>query len=185
MYHELGDFAEGEYSFEVRRSSRSVKLAMKRDGHVDGSKVTVIKEITLPRAGSVITVDYRIINNGAGTLNAVFGPEINLTMPNADSTKCSIVFNGENKKYGLSETLQRNKIEALEMRDKLCGFSLKISVSDPCRIWHFPIRTVSQSEKAYELNYQGSALFPALELELGVGEEKRVGFTIELIEAGK
>ena len=58
--------------------------------------------------------------------------------------------------------------------------SLEIAFSEDCRLWSFPVKTVSQSEAAYELNYQGTAVVPLVRLDLAPGEKKNAEFKVVL-----
>lgn len=43
---------------------------------------------------------------------------------------------------------------------------------EPTRLWEFPVMTVSQSERAYDLNYQSSCIFPMWNINLASGEDR-------------
>ncbi|RKY41134.1 MAG: hypothetical protein DRP85_07035, partial [Candidatus Makaraimicrobium thalassicum] len=179
-YSEAGDFVKGVYDFEVRKSRGGVTLIMKREGMAGGSRVCLHKEITLPGRGACFKVRYRIINREEKAVDLIFGPEFNLTMPDADSDRYSLVLNGGGKRYGLNETIRHDGVDKAEVRDARKELSFGMILSEKCRLWHFPVNTVSQSEKAYELNYQSSAILPHLELKLDAAEEKRFAMEIRL-----
>ncbi|MGB2601405.1 MAG: alpha-amylase/4-alpha-glucanotransferase domain-containing protein [Candidatus Omnitrophota bacterium] len=179
-YHEAGDFVKGVYDFEVKRLLNSVSVIMKREGRVDSSRVDLIKEVTLPKKGSSFKVDYRIVNREDVPLDLVFAPEINLTMPDGNSERYIFVMNGEMTPYNLDDVVHREDVDEVEIRDKEDVLSWKMQVTEKCHLWHFPVKTVSQSEKAYELNYQSSAVVPVLDVKIEPGEEKSLTIHIEL-----
>ncbi len=59
--------------------------------------------------------------------------------------------------------------------------SLKLNMSEPARVWCFPINTVSQSEISYELNYQGTTILPAWELKINPGEVKTYDIEVKIV----
>jgi hypothetical protein len=48
----------------------------------------------------------------------------------------------------------------------------------PESIWYFPVKTVSQSERAYELNFQASCVIPRWQIKLE--NSKELKFNINL-----
>ncbi|MFH1552238.1 MAG: alpha-amylase/4-alpha-glucanotransferase domain-containing protein [Candidatus Omnitrophota bacterium] len=179
-YNEMGNFVKGAYAFEVKKSWKGITLAMEREGLVGDSRIYLTKEVTLPRKKASFTVRYAITNRGGGPVDLVFGPEFNVTMPDSDSDRYRLVAGSEKKGSHLGDTAQREGVKKAEILDSREELSFKMTFSEECRLWHFPVRTVSQSEKAYELNYQSSALLPHLELKLESGEEKRFSVEISL-----
>ncbi len=179
-YTEAGDFIENPYCFEVSRPVGGVTLTMKRHGFVGENKVDVSKSITLPKKGASFKVKYRIKNNGPKSLDTVFAPEFNLTMPDADSDSYALVFDGDGKSFSLRDTAREPKTRKVKVSDSEGRVSFEMSFSEECSVWHFPVRTVSQSEKEYELNYQSSAILPRVKLKLAFGEEKRFEMEIRV-----
>ncbi|MBU1006710.1 MAG: DUF1926 domain-containing protein, partial [Candidatus Omnitrophica bacterium] len=48
---------------------------------------------------------------------------------------------------------------------------------DPEKIWDFPVMTVSQTERSYDLNYQSTCVFPIWRLNLTPGKEQTLSIT--------
>jgi hypothetical protein len=46
--------------------------------------------------------------------------------------------------------------------------------------WTFPLKTVSQSEKAYELNYQSTVVMPVFRIRLKAGKSWDTRFKLEM-----
>ncbi len=177
-YREEGDFVLGRYSSEVEKSADKVKLTLSREGKVSGKPLSLKKEIVLHKKGSGISVKYNIKNTGKEKIKSVFGPELNFTMPDADADKYSIIMKEGDKGHKLGAKVSGKGSRKVAIVDSEGGCSVELSLSESCSIWHFPIKSVSQSEKAYELNYQGSVVFPHFSCKLSPGEEKE--FTVDL-----
>jgi len=179
-YNEIGDFVKGVYDLDHAVSADGIQVTMKRTGLVDGASVSVSKEITLSRKDAGFSVKYLIENKEDRAINFTFGPEFNLTMPDADSDRYSLVTDGAKKGSKLGETAEADGIKLIEVLDSEKKLSFSMKLSEKARFWHFPVKTVSQSEKAYELNYQSSVLFPHFRCELGAGEKKSIDLEIGL-----
>ncbi|MCK5450974.1 MAG: DUF1926 domain-containing protein [Candidatus Omnitrophica bacterium] len=177
-YEELGDFVNAFYNFKVKKVSNGESVVMERQGMVDSNNVLLKKEFRLPEKGSVFVVKYSIENKGDSILRAVFSPEFNITMPQGDSDRYSVMVEGDKPLGKLSATFAADPSPNIKITDETKELSVEFVFTEACRIYHFPLKTVSQSEKAYELNYQGSVILPLIELDLRPGEEKQ--FEVEV-----
>jgi len=177
-YTEDGDFAGACYGFKVKNN----ELSMERKGVAHGAPVSIRKEMALN--GSVLKVSYSITNLGKEKKKFWFGSEIAFIMPDADSSRYAYVL-GKKKETDLT-LLSRGRTEALErlkVADSIGELGISIGFSKECSLWRFPIKTISQSEKAYEENYQGSVIVP--NWHFVIEPRKSAGFDIEMkIETG-
>ena len=181
VYREAGDFVLGRYSHKIQRSDDSVSLLLKREGQVDGVPVSVAKEITLSKKMSGVSVKYTIKNISERQLSATFAPEFSVTMPDADSERYTVIFDGEKEGCRLSEEVEAEDAKKVRIKDSKDHMSWMLEISEACRIWHFPLKTVSQSEKAYELNYQASVFLPSFRIDLPAGASKSLRLDLRLI----
>jgi len=177
-YNELGDFVSGHYKMDVKKGRDDIVLSMGRKGNVEGLPVSVVKRIGFPLEGSHFSVNYTIKNMGDRFLDCVFAPEFNFTMPDADAEKYSLR-TSDNNRSPLSAAAEDEETQEVSISDNE-EETLTITFSEGCRLWYFPVRTVSQSEKAYELNYQGSSLLPSFELHLQPNEKKDININVRL-----
>jgi len=115
------------------------------------------------------------------SVETIFAPEFNIAMPDADSPAYAMIVGGSEKRYGLKERVDARDVPFMEIQDEGNKLSLKMVFSDLGRFWHFPVETVSQSETAYELNYQGSCLLPAWRLDLLPGITKKINIDLEIM----
>ncbi|MDD4013412.1 MAG: DUF1926 domain-containing protein, partial [Candidatus Omnitrophica bacterium] len=180
-HREPGDFVLEPYSYVLKRSEDSVALVLSRNGNVGGVPVKVEKTITVPRKGANAGIRYVIRNLGDVPVETVFAPEFGITMPDGASKRYSILFDGEGEGCRLDESIEAQDTVKVEIADSEKHLSWKLEISEKCRAWHFPIQTVSQSEKAYELNYQGSCIVPCFSLMLEPGKLREISLKMKLI----
>ena len=157
-YTDKGDFQEGTY----RAGVEDRKAVLTRSGRVNDRPVHITKEISII-AGQGIEIDYTLKNQGDSGMNTCFGIEFNITMPNGQTDRYS--------EKGDAFILK-------DYRDEL-GVELRFS-EGPKKIWHFPVKTVSQSERAYDLSYQCSCIFPIWDIKLASGEETSFNMKISI-----
>jgi hypothetical protein len=60
---------------------------------------------------------------------------------------------------GIQGSAQDVDFFSIQDYNKECGIGFSFS-DRPKELWYFPVQTVSQSERSYELNYQCSCVFP-------------------------
>ena len=148
-YVDNGDFAEGRYSVAKEEG----KVILSRKGKLGDKSIEITKAISLLSAREV-EIFYTLKNKSSSRINTCFGTELNITMPS-----------GETDKYVKSGN-------AFSVNDAQGALELDfIFPKKPDKFWHFPVHTVSQSERAYELSYQSLCIFPIWNLKLGPGDE--------------
>ncbi|MDD5681077.1 MAG: DUF1926 domain-containing protein [Candidatus Omnitrophica bacterium] len=170
---EDGDFVGAPYEFKVKNDG----LLMERKGMAHGTPVSISKKISL--SGSILKVSYSITNLAKEKKKFWFGTEMAFIMPDADSTRYAYV-PGKKKEKDLT-LLSRGVTEdlkELKIADSEGELSVLLDFSKECTLWRFPIKTISQSEKAYEENYQGSVIVP--NWHFTIEPRKSVNFDIEM-----
>ena len=180
-YEEWGDFVKGAYSCDLKKEKERVVIVLKRDGVICGNSFSVRKTISINKIESKIDVEYKIVNTGEGERDFVFAPEFNFTMPKANSDEYKIVFDSSDK-ICINDCSEMKNASRVSFSEKSEKDIITISLNEKTNIWSFPVSTVSQSEKAYELNYQSSSIVPLFRVFLKPGEEKTVEFSLELGE---
>jgi alpha-amylase len=170
---ELGDFINADYKAKKKKN----KVVLTRKGKLIGKTITMTKEIKL-KGKNQIEITYSLKNLTKGMIDTTLGVEFNLTMPylNSDRYKYSIgdkILSSLNEKGSISEHGSFSIKDSKKELDVDFIFSKK-----PESIWYFPVKTVSQSERAYELNYQSSCILPRWTLKIQSG--KKTNFSITL-----
>lgn len=168
---ELGDFINAAYAAGKEKD----KVVLTRKGSVDGKAVVITKEIRLKRKQEVEIV-YTLKNLAKSAIDSVFGVEFNLTMPYLNSDRYNYyagdkILNSLNEKGSVPETA----LFSIKDSGKELDIDFKFS-KEPESVWYFPVKTVSQSERAYELNFQASCVMPRWSLK--ILPNKQVDFTI-------
>ncbi|MFH1304896.1 MAG: alpha-amylase/4-alpha-glucanotransferase domain-containing protein [Candidatus Omnitrophota bacterium] len=179
-YEEAGDFVNGAYAFKVKRSIGKIILIMEREAAVGRSMIRLAKRITMHKRGAAFDVRYNLVNSGDKAVKMVFAPEFNVTMPEADSERYS-VFTDTGEENHVADTARHDAVETLKIRDTRGQLSFEMVFGEKYGLWQFPVKTVSQSERAYELNYQSSVLLPLVRLNLAPGAAKQIKIGIKLI----
>jgi len=97
--------------------------------------------------------------------------EFNLTMPYLNSDKYNY-FSGDAIVSNLNEKGTSEGADSFSIKDSAKELDISLSFSKkPENVWYFPVKTVSQSERAYELNFQASCVLPRWQLKLKRAEE--------------
>ncbi len=149
---ELGDFAEGEY----RAGAEGAALVLERKGHVrvGGEDVPVLVRKTI-EAGDAVRIRTEVVNSGRGPVALTFASEWSFYM-------CPEEF------------------VLLVDGAELAAGRLSFKAQGADEVWSFPLRTLSQSEKDYDIIHQGFRLLPIWRLKLAGGE--RVSLEVVLAE---
>ena len=178
-YEEAGDFISAPYDFKVEELRNKTLLTMTRAAGAGKGNLSVQKKIIFQKNEAEFTAKYKIENSGEEFIDLVFAPEFNLTMPHADADKYSIALNKEKKRYSLKDKIDEENVKDVTFRDKNMTM-VTMSFSAACRLWSFPVKTVSQSEKTYELNYQSTAILPRIMLALKKGERAELNISVKI-----
>jgi hypothetical protein len=142
-YVELGDFVDGEYAVSVEGPI----VALERMGRVrvDGEDVPVVIRKRIGAEDTAILVRYEIVNAGKRPVSLTFASEWNF--------------------YMLPDEFVLRADGAELMAGRL---SFRAAGAD--HVWSFPLRTLSQSERDYDIIHQGFCLLPVRRIRLAEGE---------------
>lgn len=143
---EMGDFLNGSYEGKWKSLRDSVHLSLSRSGRIriegEDHPMTIKKTLTLPSKGRVLRFTHQLINPSTHPLSFLFGTELNLSLKDAHVNR-----------IGEASGIRRfNVVDPAVRLEALWGFSR------PARLWHFPLETVSDSERGMERTYQGVSL---------------------------
>ena len=162
---ERGDFFNGRYEptlLKQTTATDNVGVVMTRDGMVSGGAVTVMKTIRAGRPGRDLEILYKVGAGPAGGTLALpgvrFAVEMNLAL--IESTGRIEVIEGAEagRVIPLSDSAETASASVVRIHEDHGGFTLTFRIRPEGSVWHYPVRTVSRSEKGYEAIYQGSAL---------------------------
>jgi hypothetical protein len=158
-FKDLGGFANGAY--EIKKKNN--KLILRREGRVLKTDVVLSKEISTKK--DRVEIIYNVKKADLSTMNSLLGIEFNMTMPDLNSDRYSY-FSGNIPLRSLDNDGCIKGASSFGISDFGGEFGVRLEFSKQVKdVWYFPIKTVSQSESAYELNFQCSSIFPVWEFE--------------------
>ena len=171
-FGELGDFSSGAYT-----ARKNGKITLIHSARIREKKITLIKEFMVKSECQLQAV-YSIEGDKKDDLPILFGVEFNLTMPHLNSGRYSY-YSLDSKPCSLEEQNSLAKSDSFTIADAEKEISLRFDFSrDTEKIWYFPVKTISQSERAYELNFQCSCIMPLWKLNFS--KEKKYRLMIDL-----
>ncbi|MCX7974470.1 MAG: DUF1926 domain-containing protein [Candidatus Aminicenantes bacterium] len=151
-YQDVGDFFEQEYDFNLRENY----LYLEKEGMVrltEKDFKVFIRKTIIPKSKNIL-IEYNIQNKNAETLDCFFGQEWNFyLLPDEWELKTSSFF------------LLKRKIQ--------------LSFQPEPQFWITPLETLSQSEKDFEIIYQGINLLALWRLYLKANENFIFSIMIE------
>jgi 4-alpha-glucanotransferase len=161
---ELGDFVQGMYDHQVKRSGRGVYVLLQRTGHVLGHMVRLAKVVSIEADSPVLTIRYTLDGLPRGQ-RLHFAVEFNFAGMAAGEENRYFTYDGETKAGQLQMLQDRQHAEKIGLVDEWLGLEVTLLSTRPAGFWAFPIQTVSQSEGGYELVHQSTAVLPHWLLE--------------------
>jgi len=174
-YHELGDFADGPYAAQAREDGERVVVVLERSGEVAGVSLRLEKEVALAAGGSEVSVTWRLANGGPsadGPIDCLFASQWNLALAAADTM---IAGEAPGRPLGEPQTIER--VRAFSLEGHYPPLRLRAELSQPGRLWSYPIEAVSNSEAGFERTYQGVCVMLLWPLRLAPGESTSFGLT--------
>ncbi|MBU0650629.1 DUF1926 domain-containing protein [bacterium] len=172
-YEELGDFVNAEYNYKYDHKKN--EIVFDREGIVKNSEnfhpVHIIKRIHTDKASPNLSFHYTLSNRSDNEINLTFGSEFVFTMLAGNAPDRHYYIPGHED---IDKTLQSQgsllDIKEVHAVDDWMKTKIVYIFKDKCKLWRFPILTVSQSEGGMEKTYQGSVLFPHWHINLQPGE---------------
>jgi len=153
-FDEIGDFSSAEYKLDKKKDAVSLGHVSK----VSGTKVKLIKQISV-KSDKEIEIIYSIGKDSLLPKDITLGVEFNITMPSLNSERYN--YYCDNKILsGLNIPGSVSDVSSFGISDKGKELGFELNFQKQAKdVWYFPVETVSQSERAYELNYQCSCIF--------------------------
>lgn len=155
-YKELGGFSDRSYTVKRRKEG----VLLERKAKVLKTEFKLSKEIKI-KSKRKIELIYHLKKFGSPKSDALLGVEFNLTMPYLNSPRYRYFFNaillgGLSAQGSLS-----GGVDSFGIADSQKELGVRFRFSkQPEDIWYFPIMSISQSEKGYQVNYQSSCILP-------------------------
>jgi 4-alpha-glucanotransferase len=175
---EQGDFVHGAYAPEAHKTDGGVRLRLERVGAIRrGEKripLRVEKVLELDAAANELVAQYTLVLTGKAAAEVLFAVELNFAMLSDDGGQ-RYFHAGNRKSIGtLGARLDLAGRRQLYLVDAWQGIEVAVTCSPPADLWTYPVRTVSQSEAEYELNYQSTVVLPRWKVQLEPGKPWQV-----------
>jgi hypothetical protein len=166
--HVLIEFGNKRYEVKVEDK----KVIMSRREGAGKRQIDITKEIEIKDRR--IDVLYRVENKGSARIETLFGTEFNLTMPYLNSERYNYFTESALGDLNTKGSVNNTPVFSIKDYQKEINLDFIFSVK-PDTIWYFPVKTISQSERSYETNFQCSCIFPHWRIRLGKGEKFSFG----------
>ncbi len=151
---ELGDFTNGLFRLEPE----GMGVRANREGCLQSPDSPARKPLTVTKSfsldGRSLSVRYDL-SAGPGVEGAVvFVCELNLHFPSGVKSAADI----DGRPFPLEEITESEPGQKITVADPVLPGPVIIGTSLPAKVWSYPVHTVSQSEKGFDITCQGSCL---------------------------
>ena len=186
QYPELGNFINQPYELgDIREleNAQTLSVRLRRQGGLwrrEGKVATeVVKKYLFHRDGAEMETEYDIFNRSPAESRFWFGAELTLTLPGDEESLHFLFLPGAGgRRQPLNQGGVISETESLRLGDEAAGFTVSLEPSPPCEVWHFPLETVSQSEKGLEKTVQGNVFLFSWRFSLRPGEKKKISLRL-------
>jgi alpha-amylase len=179
QYQEEGNFIGEPYGIEIRKKGKDQEVVFSRSGdlHQEGKRdpIKIEKNFSISTHGKAVRATYQISYEGERR-KTNFGIEFNINLLAGDAPDRYYRIPGRNlEDRRLASIGELNDIAEVELVDEWTGMKVVLRTDRGCRLWRFPVETVSISESGFEKIFQGSCLLLWWPLDLEPGGEFKVG----------
>ena len=182
-YNELGDFILEPYEFETKKSTPKLSVVLKRNGNIyyprGKAKLTLTKAIDVFTKEPIVEAIYKLENPGQTELSFVLGIEFNWGMLAGDAPDRYYYIPGRKLDNNRCNSRgESGNIREFGLKDEYHRLDINIVLTESCRLWRFPIETVSLSEYGFERVYQSSVTCLCFDIKLPPGQGRELGIKI-------
>jgi alpha-amylase len=182
QYQEEGNFIKEPYGMEVRKKGKLQELFFSRSGDLCQDRkrdpIRIEKSFSISTPQNIVKATYQI-SYGGETRKTNFGIEFNINLLAGDAPDRYYHIPGHDlEDRRLASVGELNDIAEVQLVDEWTGMKVVLGTDRRCRLWRFPIETVSLSESGFEKIFQGSCLLLYWPLDLDPGRQFEV--TVEL-----
>ncbi len=173
-----GDFIDSNYSLSgIQENEKDIEVRFKGQGQVGDIKGQIKKQYCFQRNKLAFKVKYSL--TGFQMLDHFFTSEINLTLLAANAPDRYFVLNEEYEQHLLfDKPLEEDNCNSITLINEYDRFSVKLEFSCPCRLFYYPIETVSISEDGFERTFQGACFLPAFSLNQSGDTDLEIDFQV-------
>jgi alpha-amylase/alpha-mannosidase (GH57 family) len=182
QYQEEGNFIKEPYGIEVRKKGKLQEVFFSRSGDLRQDRkrdpIRIEKSFSISNHQNIVKATYQISYEGEKR-KTNFGIEFNINLLAGDAPDRYYHIPGHDlEDRRLASVGELNDIAEIQLVDEWTGMKVVLGTDRRCRLWRFPIETVSLSESGFEKIFQGSCLLLYWPLDLELGRQFEV--TVEL-----
>jgi len=186
-YQETGDFIIEPFEYKTNKSTAKLSIEFSRKGHIyfpdRTAELTVMKNIDIMLKQPAIEANYTLENHSDFELGFVFGVEFNWSMLAGDAPdRYYYINNHDLKNNRMVSRGETPDVDIFGLKDDYHKLDISFRLSEPCRLWRFPIETVSMSEYGFERVYQSSVTCPCFGMKIPAGESHQLKFVIRFLD---
>jgi len=172
-YEEQIDFVNSFYDYKCKKSKEEIKLSLE----IEKKFLYVRKNIIFKKNSSNFDLKYRLKNKSEEQKKFKFGVEFNYNFLTGDAQDRYYFLEDFQDKYKLNHKMVLKNTNKINFVDEWQNIKLNLTTDKFVDIFLVPIKTVSQSEGAYDLVYQSSAVF--LVYSVNLEPENKFDFIIK------
>ena len=181
------DFIIEPFEYKTNKSTAKLSIEFSRKGHIyfpdRTAELTVRKNIDIMSKQPAIEANYTLENHSDFELGFVFGVEFNWSMLAGDAPdRYYYINNHDLKNNRMVSRGETPDVDIFGLKDDYHKLDISFRLSEPCRLWRFPIETVSMSEYGFERVYQSSVTCPCFEMKIPAGESHQLKFVIRFLD---
>ena len=178
QYQEEGNFIKEPYGIEVRKKGKLQEVFFSRSGDLRQDRkrdpIRIEKSFSISTHQNMVKATYQISYDGEKR-KTNFGIEFNINLLAGDAPDRYYHIPGHDlEDRRLASVGELNDIAEVQLVDEWTGMKVVLGTDRRCRLWRFPIETVSLSESGFEKIFQGSCLLFYWPLDLEPKREFRV-----------
>lgn len=182
QYQEEGNFIKEPYGIEARKKGKLQELFFSRSGDLRQDRkrdpIRIEKSFSISTHETIVKATYQISYEGEKR-KTNFGIEFNINLLAGDAPDRYYHIPGHDlEDRRLASVGELNDIAEVQLVDEWTGMKVVLGTDRRCRLWRFPIETVSLSESGFEKIFQGSCLLFYWPLDLEPGRQFEA--TVEL-----
>ncbi|MCX5800539.1 MAG: DUF1926 domain-containing protein [Candidatus Eisenbacteria bacterium] len=170
-FEDLGNFAGAPYT--EKSPFRDGRVVLSASGMVrsatETARLTIDKTLSVPAGVASLQVSYDLSFGSQRGAELLFVPELNLLIPSGRGAQGKVDTDALGARVvELSSPGEFLGVRGLTLTDERVGLSVTISMGTACKLWQFPVETVSLSEGGLEKIYQGTCVMLAWPLPAGI-----------------
>jgi len=172
---DFGSLSTGPWNPSKTSKENETGIVLEHTGFIrEGGErllISAMKKYSMSPDNRGFLATMSLTNNSAKPIGQLLAVELNLSLLASDDPKRRLVVSGAVEKVEpFNKIISFDETGSFQLRDEWLGIRVKVSIEPSCRLWHFPVETVSQSEDGFERTYQGSAFILVFPFSITPGD---------------